>query len=102
MCLAYNRQVRKRIEAKVSGRVQMVMYRDFATRKARALGVTGEVWNENDGTVSLVGEGEESDLRLLEGELKKGSFLSHVERVDTAWKEPTGEFKDFHIKYKNL
>ncbi len=89
------------MECTISGRVQMVMYRDFATRRARSFGVTGEVWNNDDGTVSLIGEGEERELRLLEGELKKGSFLSHVERVDTAWKEPTGEFTDFVIRYRS-
>ncbi|MDO8520534.1 MAG: acylphosphatase [bacterium] len=94
--------MKKRIECKVFGRVQMVMYRDFAARKARALGVVGEVKNEDDSTVSLVGEGEEEKLLAFVDELKKGSFLSHVERVDVGWKESMGEFKDFHIKYENL
>jgi len=93
---------KKRIEARISGRVQVVMYRDFAVRRACSLGVVGEVWNEDDGTVSLVGEGEEEQLRAFEGELKKGSLLSHVERVDIARKEATGEFKDFRIKYEDL
>mgnify|MGYP001589025968 CR=1 FL=1 len=80
----------------------MVMYRDFAFRKARRLGVVGEVWNEDDGIVSLVGEGEEEKLLLFIEQLQKGSFLSRVERVDVVWKAPTGEFTDFHIRYKNL
>ena len=78
------------------------MYRDFAVRKARGLGVVGEVKNKEDSTVFLVGEGEEEKLLALIGELKKGSFLSRVERVDALWKEPTGEFKDFHVGYENL
>ncbi|OGZ07049.1 MAG: hypothetical protein A3D65_00125 [Candidatus Lloydbacteria bacterium RIFCSPHIGHO2_02_FULL_50_13] len=92
--------MKKRIECRIFGRVQMVMYRDFAARKACTLGVVGEVWNEDDGTVSLVGEGEEEKLAALVAELKIGSFLSHVERVDVSWKEPTGEFTDFVIRYR--
>ncbi|MDP2630792.1 MAG: acylphosphatase [Candidatus Uhrbacteria bacterium] len=92
-------KVKKRIEVKIFGRVQMVMYRDFATRKARALGIEGVVWNENDGTVSLVGEGEEQKLLLLVAKLQKGPFLSHVLQVAVAWKESTGEFNEFNIIY---
>src|SRR3989344_224255 len=47
----------ERIETIVSGRVQVVMYRDFATRKARGLGLVGEVKNLPDGTVRVVAEG---------------------------------------------
>ena len=93
--------MKKRIECRISGRVQMVMYRDFATRKARSLGVFGEVWNEDDGAVSLVGEGDENKLLAFIDELKKGSLFSHVSRVDVLWKEPTGEFKDFTLHYQS-
>lgn len=77
----------------------MVMYRDFAFRKARRLGVVGYVENKNDGTVGVVGEGEEEKLLTFIEELKKGSLLSHVLRVDVLWKESTGEFADFTIRY---
>lgn len=79
----------------------MVMYRDFAARKARSLSITGEVWNEDDGTVSVIGEGEEKKLLSYIEELKKGSFLAHVERAQVAWKEPAGEFTDFVIRYRS-
>jgi acylphosphatase len=75
------------------------MYRDFATRKARNLGIVGEVENKADGTVALVGEGEEEQLLALIEKLKKGPLLARVERVDVDWKEPTGEFRYFHIRY---
>lgn len=77
----------------------MVMYRDFAVRKARDMGVVGEVENKDDGTVFLVAEGEEDELLMFVKELQRGSFLSHVEHVNVSWQEPTGAFTDFHIRY---
>lgn len=95
----YNKRVKKRIECTVFGRVQMVMYRDFATRNARHLGVVGAVKNNEDGTVMLVGEGEEEQLHALVEQLKRGSLLARVDRVDVVWKEPTEEFKKFTLLY---
>lgn len=92
--------MQKRIECSVSGRVQMVMYRDFATRNARSLGLTGMVKNMPDGTVSVIAEGEESSLTLFIEKLKIGSILAHVEHVAFSWGDATGTFTDFHIAYK--
>lgn len=91
--------MQKRIECSIVGRVQMVMYRDFATRKARALGLVGTVKNMDDGTVFVVAEGEESELMLFIEKLKTGPLLASVEHVDVAWKDASEEFSDFHIVY---
>lgn len=92
--------MQKRIECRVYGRVQMVMFRDFVTRKARNLNIAGRVRNEEDGSVSVVAEGEEAKLRALIAKLHRGSVLSRVDRVDLGWKEATGEFNDFRISYE--
>lgn len=92
--------MQKRIECSVSGRVQMVMYRDFATRKARSLGLMGMVRNMPNGTVCVTAEGGEATLILFIEKLKKGSVLARVESVAVVWCERTGEFTDFHIVYK--
>jgi acylphosphatase len=91
--------MQKRIECKVFGRVQLVMYRDFATRKARKLGIVGEVENQQDGTVVVIGEGEEEVLQTFIALLRQGSLLSHVEHVDVVWKEATGVFTRFTLQY---
>lgn len=85
--------------ATVSGRVQMVMYRDYAQRKARKLGIVGTVQNLQDGTVEVIAEGEDSVLLDYINRLKKGSILSRVEKVDVVWHEPTGAHADFVILY---
>jgi acylphosphatase len=88
-----------RIECIVTGRVQMVMYRDFAQRTARRLGVFGWVKNEDDGSVRIVAEGDELVLDKYLTALKKGSILSRVENITADWKDATKEFSDFDIRY---
>jgi acylphosphatase len=78
----------------------MVMYRDFATRSARRLRLVGEVWNNADGSVSVVAEGERAALESLVLLLHKGSVLSAVENVVVVWGEVTGKYLDFTIRYK--
>jgi acylphosphatase len=92
--------MKKRIECTVTGRVQLVMYRDFSQRKARKLSITGWVMNKKDGSVFVVAEGDESALLSYIEYLKKGSILSRVENVSVLWKEDcSGEYKDFRIMY---
>jgi acylphosphatase len=89
----------ERLEAKVSGRVQVVMYRDFVCRSARALGLVGEVENLPDGSVRIVAEGNREKLDALALKLWKGSLLSKVEMVDTRFSPSRGEFTQFRIVY---
>jgi acylphosphatase len=89
----------ERLEAVVSGRVQMTMYRDFATRSARGLGIVGEVRNLSDGTVRVIAEGSRSALEKYSESLKRGSLLSRVDRVTLAYKPATGEYQSFSINY---
>ncbi|HUQ30395.1 MAG TPA: acylphosphatase [Candidatus Paceibacterota bacterium] len=90
----------ERIEAVVSGRVQLVMYRDFACRKARALKLVGEVKNLTDGTVSVIAEGSRDVLRAYIEKLRGGSILASVESVSVSWFPATGEYKSFDIVYE--
>lgn len=87
----------KRLECEISGRVQLVMYRDFACRRAEAHGISGTVENLKNGNVYTVAEGEEDPLNLFLSDLKKGPLFAKVTMVKEKWLEPTGEFKDFSI-----
>ncbi len=89
----------KRMECVVTGRVQMVMYRDFAARNARKLGLVGTVRNCADGSVSVVAEGEESALLQFLLLLRKGSVLSKVEDVTVDWRDISEEYTAFSISY---
>ena len=91
--------MQKAIHCVISGRVQMVMYRDFATRTATKMNIVGCVQNISDGSVDLVAEGEENALLMYIEALKKGSLLSHVEQVDVHWQVAEGEYSTFDIVY---
>jgi acylphosphatase len=89
----------ERIEARVSGRVQLVMYRDFATRKARGLRLVGEVQNLPDKSVRVVAEGPREKLTSYIAKLNQGSLLSDVKSVDVSWLPATGAYTTFSINY---
>lgn len=91
--------MKKRVECKIIGRVQMVMFRDFTTRNARRLYLTGFVKNNPDGSVLVVAEGEENNLRAFLIKLERGPLLARVDRIETMWKDPVGDFSDFQIIY---
>ena len=91
----------KRIRAIVSGRVQLVMFRDFVRRKAHKYDLTGWVRNVPDNTVELVAEGKEENLKEFIECLHEGSLLAEVEDVEVKWwPEATSEFQEFEIRRK--
>lgn len=89
----------ERLEAISHGRVQLVMYRDFVMRSARALKLVGEVQNLKDGTVRTVAEGSKEKLVVLVEKLKKGPLLARVERVEETYLPATHTFTTFEIRY---
>ena len=89
--------MQKRLLCEVSGRVQLVMYRDFTGRKAKQLGIVGTVENLNNGNVCVIAEGEEEALGVFLENLKNGPAFASVTNVEAEWLEAKGEFKDFNI-----
>ena len=90
----------ERLEAVVSGRVQLVMYRDFVKRGARGLGLTGEVRNLADGTVRVIAEGPSEKLDALLVRMKRGSLLARVDGVERKRLPATGRYTSFTISYE--
>ena len=91
--------MRKEFRAIVHGKVQMVMYRDFAQRKARKHHIVGTVKNLPDKTVEVFAQGEEKELDEYIKKLNRGSILSRVDEVTIEWREPLGTFEGFKIIY---
>lgn len=89
----------KRIECVIRGRVQMVMFRDFAKRSARRLGISGSVQNLSDGSVRIVAEGKKERLKEFIALLKKGSVFARVDSIETQWSDTTGAHTAFSIVY---
>ncbi|MDO8590564.1 MAG: acylphosphatase [bacterium] len=92
----------RQIECIISGRVQGVLYRDFARRKAKHLGLVGMSENLSDGTVHVLAQGNELELRSFIADLERGSMFSRVDRVEVKWTNAEQVFNDFQINYKNF
>lgn len=85
------------IKCRITGRVQMVMYRDFAERKARKFDVVGTVVNLQDGSVEVIAQGTPEQLKKFIECLHEGSVLSRVKDVAVEWRTSTASFDDFRI-----
>ena len=94
--------MRKRLEATIFGRVQGVLYRDFARREAGKLGIVGTVENVPKGEVRVVADGEEEKLHEFLAALKKGPAFAQVANVVVRWSDAAGEYSDFRIVYHGL
>ena len=87
----------KRIHLLVKGRVQGVYFRATAQREARQHGLSGWVKNRGDGSVEIVAEGEEDDVKDFLSWAQKGPSTARVDDVDVRWRSYTGEYTDFRI-----
>ena len=92
----------KRIECIITGKVQAVGFRYFAFKKAKKLAIFGTVENLEDGSVRVVGEGEEESLKKFVEYLKIGPIwftppFTSVKDMNVVWLEASNEFTDFQI-----
>ena len=87
------------LQAIIYGRVHGVFFRDFVSRQAARIGLTGYVRNLLDGTVEVLAEGERKQLEELVGYLKVGPPAARVEKVATNWSEYTGKYFSFNVRY---
>ena len=87
----------KQIHLIVRGRVQAVFYRASAQREAKRLGITGWVKNRPDGSVEIVAEGEEDQVKDFLSWAQHGPSTARVDKVETRWRSYTGEFAEFRI-----
>ncbi len=89
--------MRKRYEGIVLGKVQGVMFRDFVRRKASKYGIVGRVWNNADGTVGFIAEGEKNKFAILLKDMQKGPPWANVEDVSYMEHDAEGALGDFRI-----
>lgn len=87
--------VEKRLHLLISGRVQGVLFRQYARAKALELGLTGFAKNLIDGKVEIVVEGPKEKVEVFVEWVQKGPTLARVDNVETAEEEYTGEFEGF-------
>ena len=87
------------VQAIVYGYVQGVLFRDFVSKRATELGLTGYVRNLPEGSVEVNAEGRKKQLEKLIGYLKVGPPTAEVEKVVVNWSEYTGNYSRFAIRY---
>jgi len=86
--------------AVVLGRVQGVFFRAFVRHHAIALGLGGYVRNLTESSaVEVVAEGERSQLEQLLKHLRRGPVGARVDKVEVRWRDYSGDFSDFKIRY---
>ncbi|MCA9751590.1 MAG: acylphosphatase [Gemmatimonadetes bacterium] len=86
----------KRIDARITGRVQGVFFRASTERRARELGVRGTVRNEADGSVFLEAEGDPAAVDALVAWCRQGPPAADVRSVQVLEGPPAG-FPDFRV-----
>jgi len=87
----------RRLEVRVTGRVQGVAFRWHTQRRALTLGLNGWVRNELDGSVRVVAEGETGALEALLDWLAIGPERARVDGRQETWSEAQGLGAGFHI-----
>ncbi len=80
------------------GRVQGVGFRATTFDEARRLGLAGWARNRVDGSVEVMAEGPDPQLRLFLDYLHHGPRGAHVTAVNEDWSEEQGAPMPFQIK----
>jgi len=88
----------ERLSAQIEGRVQGVGFRNFTQMRARQLGVTGWVRNEQDGSVRLEAEGPRAALDELLEAVHEGPRMARVESVEAEWADANDEYEGFRVR----
>lgn len=88
-----------RVRLIIHGRVQGVWFRDSTRRQAIGLGVGGWVKNRPDGTVEVLAEGPEEQVRELTVWCHGGPPSARVDRVTETGEAYRGEFDSFDIVF---
>lgn len=88
----------QRVYLEITGRVQGVFFRRSLLKCARELGVVGWVYNNPEGGVTVVAEGEKETLQKLIEWCYHGSSLAQVDNISARWEESTSAFSGFEIR----
>lgn len=81
----------------ITGKVQGVWYRASAKDKAISLGLRGKVWNQPDGSVSALVQGDDNDITAFVEWCREGPMLAEVNDVAIHEVMSTELFSSFEI-----
>lgn len=89
--------MKKTVYLRITGYVQGVGLRYSVYQKACSLNIKGYAENLYDGSVEVVAEGEEENIKELIKFIKTGLRWAQVDNIDEKWMEYKGEYKGFEI-----
>lgn len=81
----------------ISGQVQGVCFRAYTQQKARQFHLTGSAINLADGRVEVNAYGSKENLTKLKNDLKVGSPLSNVTKINCQLQPTSFTAEDFSI-----
>lgn len=85
------------LRVRISGRVQGVSFRYWTLQEAEALGLTGWVRNEPDGTVSALIKGARPDVEAMLERFREGPRAARVTGIRSETADPLEAPPDFRI-----
>ncbi len=88
----------KEIYCKIYGNVQGVTFRQFAKIRAGECLVTGYAKNLDDGTVEIVAQGQEENLKQFLASVSAGPEEAEVESLNVMWGPVEVPMKEFEIQ----
>ncbi|MEW5322403.1 acylphosphatase [Geobacillus thermoleovorans] len=89
----------KRVHVIVEGRVQGVGFRYLVQHEALKRQLTGWVKNNDDGTVEMEVQGNESALQLFLDTIEAGTMFAKVARMHIEPRDVRSDEKQFRIMY---
>ena len=87
----------KTYQLNVSGKVQGVWYRASAKEKALSLGLTGKIWNEQDGSVGAIVQGDLNKILEFTEWCEEGPPLANVDEVTSEEIDDEKTYPTFEI-----
>ncbi len=90
-------QTGERVEVVFRGNVQGVGFRFTVMQLAENFSVTGIVRNEWDGSVSLVAEGEHSELCRFLSAVQSSRLSRYIHDSQVQWSSASGQYESFRI-----
>ena len=89
------------VEIRITGKVQGVGYRAWAEKAAGEFGITGYVQNLDDGSVEILAQGKEDDLKRFVDMCNKGPFFARVTDFAVEWHDKAQDgFLEFQIDHQ--
>ncbi|MFV0555692.1 MAG: acylphosphatase [Lactovum sp.] len=87
----------QKVKITVTGRVQGVGFRYYCLKLAEELDIKGAVWNNEDGTVTILAQADSETLSLFQKKIRKGNQWVKVTYLNIET-DNSENFNDFKIK----